>query len=581
MNELGGIDTSVGAYDDDARTDERKSRLDQLRDQAESLRTRCSNDPRDTGAAAELTRLSHRIRDAGGDDLRLASNTPPSQSADEQARGYGLRLPVSASDAAPVQLDRPVSHLSTPAEVKSEIDQISSTLDFASKAGPAFLANVDRRLIDRLGDLQKRLPQVTAAEHAPAAPTHVELTHVHSAPEAHEGNAPQIAAMHVELTAVLHPTTFGSSLEVMTYANQYINYTAKHPEMRDLHDHAVANFGQLVDEATERDRLRDQGEMLVHDRVGMVQLRAPLGMEQMVAVSALGLLTAQTVHAIAAFVPIAGEVQAGLEALTGHGMWGLGEEKIEGVDRLLTAVTVLCGLAPYARKILNGAEAERDVARLARESGKTPEEIKGVLEAAVKADNAKARVRAALQKVKAGDVVSDSERAAVESVRGTFSAREGMRAGDVVRTADGDAPLELVESPTGAWGGPGVWVAKPEHMPPPSAAFQESVTGVRAGGHTYKVGGVEFDGVRVDAAGKPTLLEAKGDYGQFLVNGKPKPYVDWNKMLINKVKKQAETAIALGVPLEVHCLQREVSDILRRDLAKFGPSIKVLPMGAP
>jgi hypothetical protein len=92
---------------------------------------------------------------------------------------------------------------------------------------------------------------------------------------------------------------------------------------------------------------------------------------------------------------------------------------------------------------------------------------------------------------------------------------------------------------------------------------------------------VEFDGVRVDAGGKATLLEAKGDYGQFLVNGVPKPFVDWNKMLINKVRTQADTARALGVSLEVHCLQPEVADLVRRALAPFGGVVKVLPEGTP
>jgi predicted transcriptional regulator len=103
----------------------------------------------------------------------------------------------------------------------------------------------------------------------------------------------------------------------------------------------------------------------------------------LIAEGALGLLSAQTVHTIAGLVPVAAEVQSALEALSGRGMWGLGEEKIEGVDRLLVGVRALCALAPFAREVLKGAEAKETVARIARESGKTEDEIRGLLQASV------------------------------------------------------------------------------------------------------------------------------------------------------------------------------------------------------
>jgi hypothetical protein len=107
-------------------------------------------------------------------------------------------------------------------------------------------------------------------------------------------------------------------------------------------------------------------------------------------------------------------------------------------------------------------------------------------------------------------------------------------------------------------------------MRPSAAAFQERVTGVRAGGHTYRVDGVEFDGVRVDAGGRATLLEAKDNYAQFLKPPKPTTqFPNWDTVVLNKVTRQARTADRLGLPLEIHCAQRDVAARLKSDLNAF------------
>jgi hypothetical protein len=116
-------------------------------------------------------------------------------------------------------------------------------------------------------------------------------------------------------------------------------------------------------------------------------------------------------------------------------------------------------------------------------------------------------------------------------------------------------------------------------MVPSAAAFQERVTGVRAGGHTYRVDGVEFDGVRVDAGGRATLLEAKDNYAQFLKPPKPTTeFPNWNSIILNKVTRQAEKARELGLPLEIHCSEREVAERLRGELKRFG-QVKVISPG--
>ena len=235
MNEVGGVDASSGSYDFDAQKRDEAHELERLRSQEAALGEAYKRDPGDVATMGALVRVQQQLRKREEDASRLAANDAPSQSADEQTRGYGIRLPVARETSAAIRLDTPVSHLSTRAEVQGEMDAITRTVGFAALAGPAFVANVDPKLFTRLHDLQARMAQLDAAPKTPAAAPHVDLAHVHAPPEAHAGNAPQIAEMHVELTAVLHPTTFSSSLEVMTYANQYIAYTAKHPELRDLH----------------------------------------------------------------------------------------------------------------------------------------------------------------------------------------------------------------------------------------------------------------------------------------------------------------------------------------------------------
>jgi hypothetical protein len=87
---------------------------------------------------------------------------------------------------------------------------------------------------------------------------------------------------------------------------------------------------------------------------------------------------------------------------------------------------------------------------------------------------------------------------------------------------------------------------------------------------------VEFDGVRVDAGGKATLLEAKDHYAQFLgPNGVPKPFVNWGDAMLDKVTRQSEKAVKLGLPLEIHCSEREVADRLTIDLERF-PNVTVI-----
>ena len=65
-------------------------------------------------------------------------------------------------------------------------------------------------------------------------------------------------------------------------------------------------------------------------------------------------------------------------------------------------------------------------------------------------------------------------------------------------------------SPRGTGGGPGQWVQRNEHMSQHSRNFQNHVSGGR-NNMVYEVRGVRFDGFR-----NGTLLEAKGNYSQFV-----------------------------------------------------------------
>jgi hypothetical protein len=67
---------------------------------------------------------------------------------------------MSPTDAGAVHLDVLVSHLSTSKQVKEEIDAITRTISLATFAGAGFAANLDPRLLVRLGELKARLPQI-------------------------------------------------------------------------------------------------------------------------------------------------------------------------------------------------------------------------------------------------------------------------------------------------------------------------------------------------------------------------------------------------------------------------------------
>jgi predicted transcriptional regulator len=575
---VGGVDASSDAGDPDAR---RADEDDWLRREEVTLGEAYKRNPGDRATMGALVRAQQAIRKRSEDAARVADNALPSQSADEQMRGYGIRLPMAPADAGAVHLDRSVSHLSTSKEVKEEIDAITRTISFATFAGAGFAANLDPKLLVRLGELKARLPQIERAERATIEAPRAALSPFHAHAEAHEGNAAQVAEMRVELSTVLRADTFPTALATMTYANQYIAYTAKHPEMRDLHDHAVANFQTLVDDATDREARRAEGEQRAHDQAAWLQIHSAPGSGLLIAEGALGLLSAQTVHTIAGLVPVAAEVQSALEALTAHGMWGLGEEKIEGVDRLLVGVTALCALAPFAREVLKGAEAEETVAGIARESGKTVEEIRGLLQASVQIANSKAEVRAALTKAGAGEAIDDGEREAVGSVRAANLERLGVNSGDAVRAARREAPLHVDEHPTGSGGGPGMWKEKPEAMSPSAAAYQERVTGVRACKHAYIVDGADFDGVKAAADGKVSLLDAKDRYEQFLgKDGEPKFFMKWESEMVAGLRTKAIIAAEHGATFEVHCSQSAVAARLRRDVFGIAGSILIVDDGA-
>ena len=548
--------------------------LEQLRAREHQLQAAYLRDPWNMETQRALVRVQQQIRRREESAQRLADNDPkpPALDADEYARrGLPIRWVATPPPPHTLDLTTPVEQMSSKHAVEEQITLTEAAL--ALQHHPALLA--------RLALLRHRLVELTPRAHAarvdgphPRAPD-VPVAGAPCEPKpapppvAMPGNAKAIADRGISLSDALKHSMISSSDELEKFIDEYVAYTAKHPQMKALHDDAVRTGPVILAASLDREeaaRDRAIGELKVDAQVRRMQVRAPLPVQQRAAVGEVAIPIAQAVEAIASLHPAVAVLFTALECVSGRTNAGFGEQMDAGERALGIALL----LAPHAAKLLRGGmRGAAEIVRIARAAGRTEQEVRLILISAEQLEKERALVISAFEKTKRGVALSATEEAAVRRARLLVADFGGTRI--VGRNGAAFRAVPVEPNPQGSWGGPGVWRRKNESMSGYAAAFQERVTGVQAGHNVYVVNNVEFDGIITNVNGQRVLVDAKDRYSQFLrPNGEPKSWFDWKTGMIDKIAGQAQTARAAGIPYEVHCAEKIVADRIAKDLAANG-----------
>lgn len=135
----------------------------------------------------------------------------------------------------------------------------------------------------------------------------------------------------------------------------------------------------------------------LEDRLRFLVVPTPEALKQTAVLGPIAIPIAEKVHTVATLTPILGELVAGAEAITGNGLFGLGE-KLSDDERSLNALlatTLVAGAVLEA-----GVTGARAVLRLAQSTGRSIEEVITALKAArsLKSDEVVLREALALRK---------------------------------------------------------------------------------------------------------------------------------------------------------------------------------------
>lgn len=135
----------------------------------------------------------------------------------------------------------------------------------------------------------------------------------------------------------------------------------------------------------------------LEDRLRFLVVPTPEALKQTAVLGPIAIPIAEKVHTVATLTPILGELVAGAEAITGNGLFGLGE-KLSDEERSLNALlatTLVAGAVLEA-----GVTGARAVLRLAQSTGRSIEEVITALKAArsLKSDEVVLREALALRK---------------------------------------------------------------------------------------------------------------------------------------------------------------------------------------
>ncbi len=555
--------------------------LEQLRARERQLQGAYLRDPWNTETQRALVRVQQQIRHREESVQRLADNgpkAPPLDAAEYARHGAGIRwveTPPSAPDDS--------GHALHGADVVKQ--QIALT-----EAAFA-LGHREPALVIRLGDLRKRLTELQT-HHAPRAPVipaqppAAPLGHGSCAPPrpiAMPGNATRIADGGVDLETSLQGGAHLTTPELERYIDAYIAYTASRPELRALHDRAVARGPRILADRFEADEgahARAAMKPHVERQTRWMQVRPPIGVQQHVIIGGMAIHVAEAARIIIALAPGAGKgIDAALSLIewaSGRSLGGLVPSELTRVDDVLGALAIL---GPAAGKLLNGGAAgAANIVRIARATGHTEAEVRLLLRGAEQFERDKPLLVSAFEKGKRGLPLTAPESAALGRLR----------------VADGATPATGSALQVDAWRieqlaqqrypavpaatlppnpGPGKWVPKTEVMSTDAAKHQQRVTGVLPG-QVYVMNGVEYDGIVVRPSGVVVLVEAKDRYSQFF----HQPWFVWEREVTEKVVKQGRAARAAGIRFEIHCSEQAVADRIRVDLVRHGlPRDMVVP----
>jgi hypothetical protein len=194
-----------------------------------------------------------------------------------------------------------------------------------------------------------------------------------------------IADAKIELAASLANAHDVSSDKVADYVEAYLRYTGSRPELRGQFERAERDGVRLVADALEREEaeLKRQlelqaGKLHVANTIGRLQARPPPSIERSAMVGELVMPIAKTVNFLSGMLPVFGSSTMVAEAITGKGLWGLGED-LDTTERVIAAALVV---APAAASLLKGGVREAAMMlRLADEAKTSVSTIRGRLQA--------------------------------------------------------------------------------------------------------------------------------------------------------------------------------------------------------
>ena len=215
-------------------------------------------------------------------------------------------------------------------------------------------------------------------------------------------DAATLASRGVPLGLALQQTVIVSVPELEKFIDDYVAYTALRPELKGLHDDAVRRgpeiFGRRLDQEEAELRVAEAKQRMA-DRTQPMVVRPPLVIAQRAAVGEVAIPVAKVVDTLVKLTPIAGELLAALEVVTGKDLGGLGFD-LPASERALNAVLIA---VPYAASAMKaGVRGTAELARMARASGRSTEETRALCSAILTLEANKAALAEGMAAAKAG-----------------------------------------------------------------------------------------------------------------------------------------------------------------------------------
>ena len=199
------------------------------------------------------------------------------------------------------------------------------------------------------------------------------------------------------------------------------------------------------------------GKLAVQDRMRLLVVPPPDPVTQAATLGPIAIPIAGAVHTVASLAPVVGELVAGAEAITGRGLFGLGE-KLSEEER---AVSALLAATIVAGPILEaGAKGARVLVQIAQKTGRSADQIVASLAVARSLSRDEAVLREAMALRRAGRAIEPRHEvalrragAALDEVRGAakhsrFDARGSVRS--FMSNAEKAALPTFAPNPSGA-----------------------------------------------------------------------------------------------------------------------------------